>query len=120
MLFRGNYHYQNDFFNHHTRFFEENEVLLLNPSPDRFATHFLQIMHTLRLKNSLRGTVQLQEFVALRLRKEEVTGSMIKEDKSFHQRHILVKIENPLLVLLKDGRLKPSPYGQSLVHGPYG
>ena len=73
----------------------------MNPSPTRFATHFLRIMPTLRLKNSLRGTVHLQEFIALKLRKEEGNVAIIKEHKSFHQRQILIKMAKPLLILLR-------------------
>ena len=69
MLFGGNYHYPHALFNNKTRVFEGNEVLVLNPSPTRFATHFLRIMLTLLLKNVLRGTVHLQEFIVLRLSK---------------------------------------------------
>ena len=69
MLFGGNYHSPHVLFNNQTRVFEGKEVLLLSPSPTRFETHFLQMMFTLRLKNALRGTVHLQEFIALKLRK---------------------------------------------------
>ena len=82
-------------------FLNRKEVLILNPSPTRFATHFLRIMPTLRLKNSLRGTVHLQEFIALKLRKEEGNVAIIKEHKSFHQRQILIKMAKPLLILLR-------------------
>ena len=69
MLFGGNYHSPHVLFKNWTRFFEVKEVLLLNPSPTRFATHFLQMMRTPRLKNSLRVTVHLQDFISLKLRK---------------------------------------------------
>ena len=45
--------------------------------------------------------MNLQEFIAFKLRKEEGTVAMIKVEKSFHQRHIFVKMANPLLVLLR-------------------
>ena len=69
MLFGGNYHSPHAFFNNQTRVFEGKEVLLLNQSPTRFSTHFLIMVHTLRLKNALRETVHLQEFIELKLRK---------------------------------------------------
>ena len=59
------------------------------------------MMRTLRLKNALRVTVHFQEFIALKLRKEEGTVEMIKDDQSFHQRHILIKIAKPILILLR-------------------
>ena len=52
-------------------------MLLLNPSPTRFANNFLGMIRTLRLKNTLRGTVHLQEFIAFKLSKEEGTVEMI-------------------------------------------
>ena len=36
----------------------------------------------------------------LKFRNEEGTVTMIKDDQSFHQRHILIKMANPLLILL--------------------
>ena len=75
-------------------------MMLLNPSPTRFATHFLQIMRTLYLKYEIRGTVQLQEFIALKLRKEEGTFEIIKDNQSVNKRHILIKMIKPLLILL--------------------
>ena len=75
-------------------------MLLLNPSPTRFTTHFLRMMRTLRIKNSLRGTLDLQEFIALKLRKEEGTVSMIKYNQSVHQRNILIKRAKPPLIFL--------------------
>ena len=62
---------------------------------------FLLMLRTLRLKNSLRGTVHFQDLIALKLRKEKETSAMIKDNQSFHQRQILIKMENPLLVLLR-------------------
>ena len=53
-------------------------MFLFNPSPTRFATRFLQMMRTLGLKYLLRRTVKLQDFIALKLMKEEVTVAMIK------------------------------------------
>ena len=76
-------------------------MLILNPSTTRFATHFPRMMRTLRLKNSLRGTVHLQEFIALNLSNEEVTFSMIKDDQYFHQSHIFIKMEIPLLIIMR-------------------
>ena len=58
-------------------------MLILNPSPTRFATHFLQMMRTLRLKTPLRVTVHLQEFIVLNLRKEEETVAMINTINNF-------------------------------------
>ena len=58
-------------------------MLLLNTSPTRFAIHFLRMMHTLRLKNALRGTVHLQKFIALKLRKKERTVA-IEQFPSVH------------------------------------
>ena len=101
MLFGGNYHYPDGFFNNQTRVFEGKEVLLLNPSPTGFVTNFLRMMRTLRLKNSLRGTVRLQEFILLKLSKEERTVEIIKDDQSFHQINIFIKIAKPLLILLR-------------------
>ena len=76
-------------------------MLILNPSTTRFATHFPRMMRTLRLKNSLRGTVHLQEFIALNLSNEEVTFAMIKDDQYFHQSHIFIKMEIPLLIIMR-------------------
>ena len=58
------------------------------------------MMCTLRIKNALRGTVHLQDFIALKLRKEDGTVAMIKDDQSFYQRHIFKKMAKPLLILL--------------------
>ena len=76
-------------------------MLILNSSPTRFANNFLRMICTLHLKTALRGTVHLQEFIALKLRKEEGTFSRIKFYQSFHQRHIFIKMETPLLILLR-------------------
>ena len=81
MLFGGNYHYPHAFFNNQTRVFEGKEALFFNPSPTRFANHFPRMMLTLCLKYALRGTVNFQEFIALKLRKEELNVAMIKYDK---------------------------------------
>ena len=59
------------------------------------------MMRTLRLKNALRVTVNLQKFTALKLRKEEVTDVMIKYDQSFHKSYIFIKIAKPLLIILR-------------------
>ena len=76
-------------------------MLLLNPSPTRFATNFLRIIHILQLKDALRVTVHFQYFIALKWSKEEITVATIKDDQSFHQRNILIKMAKSLLVLLK-------------------
>ena len=76
-------------------------MLLLNPRPTRFVTPFLQMMRNLRLKYALRGSVNLQEFIALKLGKEEGTVVMIKDNQSFHQRHIFIKRTKPLLILMR-------------------
>ena len=44
--------------------------------------------------------MHLQDFIVLQLNKEEGTVSMIKYDQSFHQRHIFIKMANPILILL--------------------
>ena len=76
-------------------------MFLLNPSTTRFVTNFLRMMRTLCVKNSLRGTLQFQEFIVLRLRKEEITVAMIQDDKLFHQRPFFIEMEKPLLILLR-------------------
>ena len=76
-------------------------MFLLSPSPTRFAAHFLRMILTLRLKNALRATLHLQDFIALKLRKEEGTVAMIKDNKPFHLRKILIKLANPILILLR-------------------
>ena len=76
-------------------------MLLLNSITTRFATHFLRMMRTLRIKNALRGNVHLQDFIAFKLRKEEVTVTMIKDNQSFHQRHIFIKMKKSLLIILR-------------------
>ena len=81
MIFGGNYHSTHMFFKNHTRFFEGKGVLFLNPSPTRFVTHFLQMMRTLCSKNAQMVTVNLQNFIALKLRMEEGTVAMIKYDQ---------------------------------------
>ena len=101
MIFGGNYHYPHALFKNQTRVFEGKKVLILNPIPTSFATHFLRMMRTLRLKNTLRGTVNFQEFIELKLSKEEVTVSMIKGDQYFHQRKIFINMAKPLLILLR-------------------
>ena len=101
MIFGGNYNSPLALFNNHTRVFEGREVLLLNPSPNSFATHFLLMMHTLRLKNAPRGTVHLQEFISLKLRKEEGNVTMIKENQYFNQIHIFIKMSKPLPIFLR-------------------
>ena len=69
MLFGGNYHSPNEFFKNQTRVFEGKEVIILNPSPTRFANNFLRMMRTLCLKDTLMGTVKLKVFIALKLSK---------------------------------------------------
>ena len=59
------------------------------------------MMRNLHLKYGQRGTVHLQEFIALKLMKEEVTVAMIKDDQSFHLSHIFIKMSRPLLILLR-------------------
>ena len=59
------------------------------------------MMRTFCLKNALRGTVNLQEFIALKLSKEEGTVAMIKYEKSFHKRHIFIKMAKPILIILR-------------------
>ena len=44
--------------------------------------------------------MHLQEFIALKLSKEEGTVAKIKYDQSFHQRRIFIKTAKPLLILL--------------------
>ena len=63
MLFGGNYHFPHAFLKNQKRGFEGKELLLLNTIPTRFAAHFLQMVCTLRLKDALRETVHLQEFI---------------------------------------------------------
>ena len=82
MLFVENYHSPHVLFNNQIKVFKRKEVLLLNPSSTRFATHFLRMMRTLRLNNALRGTVHLQEFIDLKLSNEEGTVAMIKYSSS--------------------------------------
>ena len=100
MLSGGNYHYPHALFNNQTKVFEGKEVLIFNPSPTRFEIRFLQIMRTLILKDALRGTVHLQDFIVLKSRKEEGTDAMIKCYQSFHQKYIFIKITKPFLILL--------------------
>ena len=76
-------------------------MLLLNPSPTSFATHFILMMRTLCNNNAPRGTVHLQDFIELKLRKEELIFAMIKDNQSFHQRQIFIKITKLLLILLR-------------------
>ena len=45
--------------------------------------------------------MQLQEFISLKLRKEEGTVGMIKDYQYFHKRHIFVEMENSLLIILR-------------------
>ena len=45
--------------------------------------------------------MQLQEFIELKLMKEEGTFSMMKGDQSFHQMHILIIMTKTLLILLR-------------------
>ena len=100
MLFGGRYNYPHVFFKNQTKVFEGKEVLILNPSTTRFVTNFLRMMRTIRLKNALRVIVNLQEFIAFKLRKEEVNVAMIKDNKSFHQRPIFIKMTKLILILL--------------------
>ena len=93
-------------------------MLLFNPSPTGFAAHFLRMMRTLRLKHSLRGTVHLQELIALKFRNEEGNFAMIKDDQYFHQRHIFIKWKSSPHSS-EDGLLKPAPLGEAPVRGPY-
>ena len=44
--------------------------------------------------------MHLQEFIALKLSKEEGNAEMITYYQSFHQRHIFIKMAKPLLMLL--------------------
>ena len=55
--------------------------------------------------------MQFREFISLKLRKEEITVSMIKDDQYFHQRRILIKMTNRLLILLRmDDSNQPHMY----------
>ena len=45
--------------------------------------------------------MHLQDFIALKLRKEEGTVATIKGNQSFHQRQIFIKMAKPLLILLR-------------------
>ena len=45
--------------------------------------------------------MHLQDFIALKLRKEEETVVMIKYNQSFHRRHIFIKMAKPLLIILR-------------------
>ena len=99
--FDGNYNSKHAFFKNQIKVFEGKEVFLLNPSPTRFVTNFPQMMRTLCLKDALRGTVHLQEIIALKFRNEEGTVVIIKDDRSFHQMQILIKMTQPLLTLLR-------------------
>ena len=76
-------------------------MLLLNPSPTRVATHFLRMVRILLLKNALMGTVHLQEFIALKLRKEEGTVAMKKRRSILSSKANLHKMEKPLLILMR-------------------
>ena len=58
-------------------------------------------MRTLYLKNAPRGTIHLKEFIALKLRKEELTIAMIKDNQYFYQRKIFIKMAKPLLNILR-------------------
>ena len=44
--------------------------------------------------------MNLQEFIVLKLMKEEQTVAMLKYDQYFHKRHILIKMPEPFLILL--------------------
>ena len=83
MLFGGNYDSPHTSFKNQTRVFEGKEVLLLNLSPTRFATHFLRMMRTLCLKVAPRVTMHLQEFIALKLSKGEGNFAMINTINPF-------------------------------------
>ena len=95
-------------------------MLILNPSLSRFSTHFLQMMHTLRLKNSLRGTMPLQNFIVLKLRKGERTVAMIKLRLIFLSKEHLHKNGKASPNSSEDVQLKPDSHGQAPVHGTYG
>ena len=56
---------------------------------------------TLFLKYALRGTGHLQDFIALKLRKEEGNVAIIKDNQYFHQRKIFIKMAKPFLIILK-------------------
>ena len=56
-------------------------MLILNTIPTRFVTHFLRMMRTLCLNNALRRTMKLQEFIELKLSKEEVTVAIIQDNQ---------------------------------------
>ena len=44
--------------------------------------------------------MHLQDFIALKFRKEKGTVLMIKGDQPFHQRKLFIKMVKPLLILL--------------------
>ena len=44
--------------------------------------------------------MHLQQFIELKLGKEEGTVAMIKYDQPFHQKHTLIKMAKPLLILM--------------------
>ena len=44
--------------------------------------------------------MNVQEVIVLKLRKEEGTDEIMKGNQSFHQRHNLIKMANPLLIIL--------------------
>ena len=58
------------------------------------------MMNNLKLKDALKVTVHLQEFIYLKLNKEEGNIALMKDDHYFHQRQIFTKMANPLLILL--------------------
>ena len=55
--------------------------------------------------------MNLQEFIFLKLVKEEGTFAMIKDNQSFHQRNIFIKSTKPILILLSmDDSNQPHMY----------
>ena len=63
--------------------------------------------------------MHLQDFIVLKLRKEEGTVSMIKDYQSFHQRHIFINVKASTLSS-EVVRLKIVLHGQAQVHVNYG
>ena len=45
--------------------------------------------------------MHLQDFIVLKLMKEEGTVAMIKYYQPFHQRNVFIKMANPILILLR-------------------
>ena len=90
-------------FKEQTMIFFNREVTLLNPSKCRYASFFIRMMRTLRCKEPLQATVYSVKYIRLKMKQVQPVEVMIKSDKSFHQRSIILTAAYPILMIIRLG-----------------